>query len=137
MLAVVIALALGADSNDVKAGLFGFSPVLTAIAVGTVFHAPQLRVVVYAAAATIFTVIVQAALNVVFLPIGIPTLGDFRRETGPLPAPSDGQLPLRTQYLSLDPYMCGWMNDAQSYAAPVELGQVMEGDVIEKIEILP
>jgi NADPH-dependent curcumin reductase len=40
-------------------------------------------------------------------PIGIPTLGDFRRETGPLPVPSDGQLLLRTQYLSLDPYMRG------------------------------
>jgi urea transporter len=74
MLAVAVALALGVDSNAVAAGLFGFSPVLTAIAVGTVFHAPQPRVVVYTAAATIFTVIVQAALNVVFLPIGIPTL---------------------------------------------------------------
>jgi urea transporter len=74
MLAVAAALALGADSNAVAAGLFGFSPVLTAIALGTVFHAPQPRVVVYTAAATIFTVIVQAALNVVFLPIGIPTL---------------------------------------------------------------
>src|SRR3984957_10596672 len=66
-------------------------------------------------------------------PIGIPTLGDFRRETGPLPVPSDGQLLLQTQYLSLDPYMRGRMNDAQSYAAPVELGQVMEGEVIAEI----
>ena len=65
-------------------------------------------------------------------PIGIPTPADFRLETGSLPVPSDGQLLLRTQYLSLDPYMRGRMNDAQSYAAPVELGQVMEGDVIEK-----
>jgi urea transporter len=74
MLAVAVALALGADSNAVTAGSFEFSPVLTAIVVGTVFNAPQPRVVVYTAAATIFTVIVQAALNVVFLPIGIPTL---------------------------------------------------------------
>jgi NADPH-dependent curcumin reductase len=66
-------------------------------------------------------------------PIGIPTPGDFRLETGPLPVPSDGQLLLRTQYLSLDPYMRGRMNDAQSYAAPVELGQVMEGEVIAEI----
>ena len=63
-------------------------------------------------------------------PIGIPTPGDFRLETGPLPIPSDGQLLLRTQYLSLDPYMRGRMNDAKSYAPPVELGQVMEGEVI-------
>jgi NADPH-dependent curcumin reductase CurA len=66
-------------------------------------------------------------------PIGIPTLGDFRRETGPLPVPSDGQLLLRTQYLSLDPYMRGRMNEAKSYAAPVELGQMMEGEVIAEI----
>jgi len=74
LLAVAVALALGADSNAVAAGLFGFSPVLTAIVVGAVFYAPQPRVVVYTAAATIFTVIVQAALNVGFLPIGVPTL---------------------------------------------------------------
>jgi urea transporter len=74
LLAVAVALALGADSLAIAAGLFGFSPVLTAIAVGAVFYAPQPRVVVYTAAATIFTVIVQAAFNVAFLPIGIPTL---------------------------------------------------------------
>ena len=66
-------------------------------------------------------------------PIGVPTLGNFRLATGPLPVPSDGQLLLRTRYLSLDPYMRGRMNDAKSYAAPVELGQVMEGEVIAEI----
>jgi NADPH-dependent curcumin reductase len=66
-------------------------------------------------------------------PIGIPTPADFRLETGSLPVPSDGQLLLRTQYLSLDPYMRGRMNDAKSYAAPVELGEVMEGEVIAEI----
>ena len=66
-------------------------------------------------------------------PIGVPTLGNFRLATGPLPIPSDGQLLLRTRYLSLDPYMRGRMNDAKSYAAPVELGQVMEGEVIAEI----
>jgi NADPH-dependent curcumin reductase CurA len=66
-------------------------------------------------------------------PIGIPTPADFRLETGSLPVPSGGQLLLRTKYLSLDPYMRGRMNDAQSYATPVELGQVMEGEVIAEI----
>jgi NADPH-dependent curcumin reductase CurA len=40
-------------------------------------------------------------------PIGIPTPADFRLETGSLPVPSDGQLLLRTQYLSLDPTCAG------------------------------
>ena len=56
-------------------------------------------------------------------PIGVPTQADFRLETGKLPVPSDGQLLLRTQYLSLDPYMRGRMNDAKSSAAPSNLGK--------------
>src|ERR1700719_1636080 len=44
MLAVIVALAVGADSSAVAAGLFGFNPVLTAIAIGTVFYSPQPRV---------------------------------------------------------------------------------------------
>ena len=66
-------------------------------------------------------------------PIGIPTPADFRLETGALPVPSDGQLLLRTKYLSLDPYMRGRMNDGRSYAVTVELGEVMEGEVIAEI----
>jgi urea transporter len=74
MLAVIVALAVGADSNAVAAGLFGFNPVLTAIAIGTVFYTPQPRVAVYAIMGTTFTVIVQAALNIAVMPFGIPTL---------------------------------------------------------------
>jgi hypothetical protein len=66
-------------------------------------------------------------------PTGMPRLDNFRLETGVLPAPAEGQLLVRAHYLSLDPYMRGRMNDAQSYAAPVELGQVMEGEVIAEI----
>jgi urea transporter len=74
ILAVAVALTLGANSDAVAAGLFGFSPVLTAIAVGTVFHTPGPKVVFYAIAATIFTVIAQAALDLALMPLGIPTL---------------------------------------------------------------
>jgi urea transporter len=74
MLAVISAHLLGAESELVSAGLLGFSPVLTAITVGTVFYAPGLRVALYAALATLFTVIVQAAMNVAFAPLGVPAL---------------------------------------------------------------
>jgi urea transporter len=74
LLAVAVALALGADPNAVAAGLFGFNPVLTAIAIGTVFYTPQTRVAIYAITGAIFAVIVQAALNVAVMPFGIPTL---------------------------------------------------------------
>lgn len=74
LLAVVSAHALGAESELISAGLMGFSPVLTAIALGAVFYAPSPRVIAYAALGTVFTVIVQGALNVLLTPFGIPTL---------------------------------------------------------------
>lgn len=74
VLAVVAAHLFGAESELVSAGLLGFSPVLTAITLGTVFHRPGLRVSIYAALGTVFTVIAQAALNVAFTPLGLPAL---------------------------------------------------------------
>lgn len=71
--AVFLALALGAGITDISAGLYGFSPVLTAVALGCVFYQPSLRVALYALLGTVFTVIVQAAMNAAFMPIGIPT----------------------------------------------------------------
>jgi urea transporter len=73
-LAVITAHLLGAESDLVSAGLLGFSPVLTAITVGTVFYPPSARVAAYAALATVFTVVVQAAMNTAFAPLGIPAL---------------------------------------------------------------
>ena len=74
LLAVVTAHALGAESELISAGLMGFSPVLTAVALGAVFYAPSARVLAYAALGTVFTVIVQGAMNVALAPLGIPTL---------------------------------------------------------------
>ncbi len=73
-LAVVTAHLLGAESDLITGGLLGFSPVLTAVALGTVFHPPGLRVAAYAAVGTIFTVIAQAAFNVALAPLAIPAL---------------------------------------------------------------
>ncbi len=74
VVAVATAHLLGAESGLITGGLMGFSPVLTAIALGAVFYKPGLRVAVYALAGTIFTVVVQGAMNVLVTPFGIPTL---------------------------------------------------------------
>jgi urea transporter len=74
ILAVFTAHALGAESDLVTGGLLGFSPVLTAVALGTVFDKPSPRVAVYAALGAAFTVIVQAAFNVALTPLAIPAL---------------------------------------------------------------
>jgi urea transporter len=74
ILAVVTAHLLGAESDLITGGLLGFSPVLTAVALGTVFHPPGWRVAAYAALGTVFTVIAQAAFNVALAPLAIPAL---------------------------------------------------------------
>ncbi|EMC1043420.1 NADP-dependent oxidoreductase [Serratia marcescens] len=66
-------------------------------------------------------------------PHGEPTAANFRLDTVPAPQPGDGQLVLRTVYLSLDPYMRGRMSDAPSYAPPVEIGQVMVGGTVSRV----
>lgn len=67
-------------------------------------------------------------------PHGAPTPDNFRLETRKLPEPADGQLLLRTVYLSLDPYMRGRMSDAPSYAPPVEVGEAMVGGTVCQVE---
>ena len=74
IVAVITAHALGAESDLITGGLLGFSPVLTAVALGTAFHKPSLRVVVFAAVGTVFTVVAQAAFNVALTPLAIPAL---------------------------------------------------------------
>ena len=74
LVAVITAHMFGAESDLITGGLLGFSPVLTAITIGTVFYKPGLRVALYALLATVFTVIVQGALNVALTPFAIPAL---------------------------------------------------------------
>jgi NADPH-dependent curcumin reductase CurA len=63
-------------------------------------------------------------------PIGEPTAENFEFATKELPDPGDGELVLRVVYLSLDPYMRGRMSAAKSYAAPVEIGDVLGGATV-------
>ena len=58
-------------------------------------------------------------------PVGEPKREDFAFDTEAVGEIVDGQLLVKTLYLSLDPAMRGWMNDARSYIAPVALGDVM------------
>src|ERR1700690_1266879 len=77
----------------------------------------------------------QSAKRVVLVsrPVGEPKASDFRIEDYAMPTPGKGQLLLRTIWLSLDPYMRGRMSDAASYAAPVQIGGVMEGGTVSEV----
>lgn len=66
-------------------------------------------------------------------PVGRPSSDNFRIETASLPALANGQVLLRIRYLSLDPYMRGRMSAEKSYAAPTEIGAVMEGGTVAEV----
>ena len=63
-------------------------------------------------------------------PVGVPTDDAYTILEEELPPLADGQVMLRTVYLSLDPYMRGRMSTAKSYADPVPLGGVMVGGTV-------
>lgn len=67
-------------------------------------------------------------------PVGLPDENTLRLEQTDIPSIAEGQMLLRTAYLSLDPYMRGRMNDAKSYAEPVKIGEVMTGQVVAQVE---
>lgn len=58
---------------------------------------------------------------------------DFGHDETPIPVPGAGEVLLRTLYLSLDPYMRGRMSEAKSYAQPVQIGDVMVGEVVAEV----
>ena len=66
-------------------------------------------------------------------PVGWVKESDFRIVETPVPSPAEGQVLIRNLWLSLDPYMRGRMNDARSYAAKVELGEVMTGETVGEV----
>jgi NADPH-dependent curcumin reductase len=66
-------------------------------------------------------------------PKGRPQPTDLRLEETSIPTPASGQLLLGVQYLSLDPYMRGRMDDRKSYAKPVQLGDVMTGEAVAQV----
>jgi NADPH-dependent curcumin reductase CurA len=63
-------------------------------------------------------------------PHGVPTSDCFEVVSQPAPVLGAGEVIVRNEFFSLDPYMRGRMSDARSYAAPFELGAIMPGDAV-------
>lgn len=63
-------------------------------------------------------------------PEGEPVDGCFETVQVELPDLRDGEVLLRVVYLSLDPYVRGRMSTARSYAAPMEIGDVVVGGTV-------
>lgn len=66
-------------------------------------------------------------------PEGAPRLDNFELVDAPIPEPGEGEVLMRTLYLSLDPYMRGRMSAAKSYAAPAAVGRPMVGGTVGRI----
>ncbi|MBW4492871.1 MAG: NADP-dependent oxidoreductase [Oscillatoria princeps RMCB-10] len=60
-------------------------------------------------------------------PVGEIKDSDLEYREVPVPTPKDGEVLVRTIYLSLDPTNRIWMSDMPQYMPPVEVGDVMRG----------
>jgi NADPH-dependent curcumin reductase CurA len=66
-------------------------------------------------------------------PTGMPTMENFQFVEEEVPVPKDGEILIKTLYLSVDPYMRGRMSDAKSYVAPFPVGEVLTGGVVGQV----
>jgi NADPH-dependent curcumin reductase CurA len=66
-------------------------------------------------------------------PVGAVTPENFRVVETAVGKPGPGEVLVRNEWLSLDPYMRGRMSDAKSYAKHVEIGEVMVGQTVGEV----
>ena len=66
-------------------------------------------------------------------PQGLPKPSDWDHTEEPVSDPGEGQILVKTLYLSLDPAMRGWMNEGRSYIEPVGLGDVMRAGGVGRV----
>jgi NADPH-dependent curcumin reductase CurA len=66
-------------------------------------------------------------------PDGWPTAENFRLVETDVPTPGPGQIVVRNQYMSVDPYMRGRMNDVKSYVPPFQIGAPLDGGAVGEV----
>ncbi|WPR66257.1 NADP-dependent oxidoreductase [Glutamicibacter protophormiae] len=66
-------------------------------------------------------------------PAGWPSDENFEVRTAELPAMADGQVRVRNEFISVDPYMRGRMNDTRSYVAPYQIGERITGGAVGRV----
>ncbi len=66
-------------------------------------------------------------------PHGLPSSENFRMEETDLAEVKDGEVLLKSWYISVDPYMRGRMNEGKTYAAPYQIDQPVYGSVVAKV----
>lgn len=66
-------------------------------------------------------------------PVGIPQAHHFEVTAAPVPAAGPGQVLVRNAFLSVEPAMRGWVNDAPNYLPPVPEGSVMRSYAVGRV----
>ena len=72
-------------------------------------------------------------IQLVNRPRGWPTHDDFRTVSVDLPDLADGEVRVANEFVSVDPYMRGRMNEGRSYIPPFELGETMTGAAVGRV----
>ncbi len=72
-------------------------------------------------------------ITLVKRPTGMPDESCFTLISSPMSHPANGQVLVKTRFISVDPYMRGRMNDRKSYVAPFQLNEVLNGGVVGEI----
>ena len=66
-------------------------------------------------------------------PAGFPSPSDFQLVESPIPDPREGQVLVRSAFISVDPYQRGRMADRASYADPNPVGAVVQGGAVGRV----
>lgn len=77
--------------------------------------------------------ILSTQVQLVARPVGWPTPDDFRTVQVTYGDLQPGQVRVLNEFVSVDPYMRGRMNDVKSYAPPYALGETMTGGAIGRV----
>lgn len=68
-------------------------------------------------------------------PVGKPVLDDFKFTSESIPSPSEGEILLKTLYVSVDPYLRGRMNDTKSYVPSFKINKPIQSGIISEIMV--
>ena len=66
-------------------------------------------------------------------PVGEAGSDTWDLVSNPIPEPKEDEILVKQHYISLDPAMRGWMNDAKSYIEPMAIGSVMRAGSVGEV----
>ena len=66
-------------------------------------------------------------------PVGMPKASDFTMKSVEIGEPGEGEIQVRNDWMSVDPYMRGRMMDRESYVPPFQIDETMQGGAVGRV----